>query len=134
MASGSILEIPAPVHLSEIMRQDLMRSGVYFLYHDGIVVYVGQARTLLWRIDQHIAEGRKIFDAVSFIPCRVRDLTPIERSFIEELAPKYNRCGVAKRARKESPWHKPERQFQRSRRGRRNRRSAAQKAAALLFV
>lgn len=69
------------------------RSGIYFLYDREVVVYVGQAVDVRRRIADHIGQGLKRFDAVSFIPCRPDTLLAVERTYIERLRPKYNRIG-----------------------------------------
>lgn len=74
-------------------------SGIYFLHCGGQVVYVGQAKLIRQRIAQHIAEGRKNFDAVSFIACAVDQLDALERRYIKLLLPHYNQCYLAKRSR-----------------------------------
>lgn len=105
MAKGSIPKIPHPVHMSQFMRQDLMQTGVYFLYRADELVYVGQTRTLKWRLDQHLAEGVKNFDSVAFIPCTIDRLMQIEGHYIGRHAPRYNACGIAKAARERQSWY-----------------------------
>jgi len=69
------------------------RSGVYFLYRDGVVVYVGQAVDVRRRIGVHIGEGVKVFDSVSFVPCAQSGLLALEKQYIERLQPEYNKAG-----------------------------------------
>jgi len=98
----AIKEIPAPgepILLAEFLLEDLMRSGVYFLFHNGELVYIGQTKTIKWRLDQHLAERRKDFDAIAFIPCGLDRLLEIEAFYIKRYAPKYNACGIARLAR-----------------------------------
>ena len=71
----------------------LNRSGVYFLYRAGVVVYVGQARDIRRRVASHMADGVKDFDAVSFIPFTVDKLLSAEARYIRRLRPLYNRVG-----------------------------------------
>lgn len=99
-----IPKIPHPVHLSDFLLQDLMISGVYFFFRNGVLVYVGQTRTMKCRLDSHISEGVKKFDSVSFIPCHPMYLTKIESYFINRYAPVYNRCPIANRTRQRSKW------------------------------
>jgi hypothetical protein len=73
----------------------LNRSGVYFLYRDGIVVYVGQARDIRRRVASHMADGVKDFDSVSFIPFAVDKLLSAEARYIRRLRPMYNLVGNA---------------------------------------
>lgn len=73
----------------------LNRSGVYFLYRAGVVVYVGQAQDIRRRVASHMADGVKDFDAVSFIPFTVDKLLSAEARYIRRLRPLYNRVGNA---------------------------------------
>lgn len=107
----AIRSIPQPgdlIHLGDFYLEDRRHPAVYFLYHRGEVVYVGQSRTLKLRIDEHIVEGVKTFDAIAFIRCTVDRLTEIESYYIRALAPKYNKCGIAAKARERASWKLPE--------------------------
>ncbi len=83
----------------------VLRPGVYALVHSGIVVYIGQSKKPLSRIEAHRSLwGRKqrspapgwlpikaiLFDEVHVLPCRVEDLDQLERALIELYKPKYN--------------------------------------------
>lgn len=62
-------------------------SGVYFLIHEGEVVYVGRSENILGRIAAHISEGEKEFDSFTYLPAG-----PIrEGHYIKLLNPKYNK-------------------------------------------
>ena len=63
-------------------------SGVYFLCHEGEVVYVGQSGNLLSRVGQHF--GDKTFSSVFFVRIPKSDLDYVEGNFIKLLKPKYN--------------------------------------------
>lgn len=99
MARHEIPEPYAPVQLGDFLLGDHRFPAVYFLYDEDELVYVGQSTTLRWRIDQHIQDGVKIFDAVGFIPCCVSRLTEIESHYIRTTVPRYNQCAIAKGAR-----------------------------------
>jgi hypothetical protein len=88
----------APVQF--LLYSELSRPGVYFLHRNGAVVYVGQARCMRARIGNHLTEGVKFFDAISYIACDVRDLIAIESYYIQSLAPLYNKCSVSKASKK----------------------------------
>jgi hypothetical protein len=77
------------------------RTGIYFLYYAGAVVYVGRAVDMRRRIGQHIGEGAKAFDAVAFTACPVGYLDATERRFIAKFLPKYNGCAFATKLRRE---------------------------------
>lgn len=93
-----------PIRLGEFLLEDRRFCAVYFLYHRGDVVYVGQSRTLKSRIDEHLSQGVKVFDSVAFIRCGFNRLTEIESYYIRELAPKYNNCKITKKARERESW------------------------------
>jgi hypothetical protein len=83
---------------------DVLRPGVYALVRNGVVVYVGQGKRMLARIEAHRSNwGRKampawmpaslrgvLFDEVFVLPCRVEDLDRLERAMIDLYKPKYN--------------------------------------------
>lgn len=97
MADGFMPQIGQPVQFSTL--RDFARPGVYFLYLNGAVVYVGQAGNVRHRLGTHIAEGVKGFDAASCLPCSRQDLYEIERFFICKFVPAYNRCSLSAMAR-----------------------------------
>lgn len=82
----------------------VLRCGVYALVRAGVVVYIGQSKKMLSRIEAHRSNwGRKsvpawmpvslrgvLFDEVHVLPCRVEDLDHLERALIELYKPKYN--------------------------------------------
>lgn len=82
----------------------VLRCGVYALVREGVVVYVGQGKRMLARIEAHRSNwGRKsvpawmpvslrgvLFDQVFVMPCRVEDLDRLERTMIDLYKPKYN--------------------------------------------
>ncbi|WP_120636053.1 helix-turn-helix domain-containing protein [Ruegeria sp. EL01] len=66
----------------------LPRSGVYFLILNGHVVYVGQSRNIVQRINTHRAD--KAFDKVQVFPCEPYELNDYEGFFIRLLRPPLN--------------------------------------------
>ena len=62
--------------------------GVYFLCHEGNVVYVGQSGNVFGRIGAHL--GDKTFDSVFFARVPQSDLDFVEGELIRTLSPKYN--------------------------------------------
>lgn len=82
----------------------VMRCGVYALVREGTVVYVGQGKRMVARIEAHRSNwGRKsvpawmpvslrgvLFDDVYVFPCRVEDLDRVERAMIDLYKPKFN--------------------------------------------
>ena len=65
---------------------------VYFLHKSGIIVYVGQSKSGLSRIQHHRDRKgyEKDFDSFSYIECSIDNLDEIEFHYINVLRPKYN--------------------------------------------
>ena len=104
MANGSMPQPGEPIQLGEFFLDDRRFPAVYFLCYRSEVVYVGQSRTLRARIDQHLEEGAKLFDAVAYIRCPFNRLTKIEGYYIRQMVPKYNACAIAKKVRERESW------------------------------
>lgn len=62
--------------------------AVYFLSHQGKVVYVGQSVNFLRRVVKHMED--KVFDAVSYLPTPPEQLESVEAEYVRKLRPKYN--------------------------------------------
>lgn len=65
-------------------------TGVYFLLHQAVVVYVGQSIDLFNRIGRHAREGGKVFDAFTYILCSADELDKLEETYVTALMPRYN--------------------------------------------
>jgi hypothetical protein len=74
--------------LCDITQSVSLSSGVYFLIHEGEVVYVGQSVSPAYRVREHFHD--KIFDRVLFLPTVPEELNGVEGTFIRHLKPKYN--------------------------------------------
>lgn len=82
----------------------ILKPSVYALLRDGVVVYIGQSKKPLARIEAHRSNwGRKatpswmpaslrgvLFDQVYVLPTRVEDLDRLEKAMIELYKPRYN--------------------------------------------
>jgi len=68
--------------------------GIYFLVLKNQIVYIGQSVDIAGRINQHISEGAKEFDSVSYIPIENEALDSVERSLISLFQPAFNRQGI----------------------------------------
>jgi excinuclease UvrABC nuclease subunit len=82
----------------------VLRCGVYALLRDGVVVYVGQGKKMVARVEAHRSNwGRKstpawmpvslrgvLFDQVFVLPCRVEDLNRLEAAMIDLYKPRFN--------------------------------------------
>ena len=79
-------------HLSkeaiDITKAASLSCGVYFLKHEGQIVYVGQSVSVYNRVSAH--RKYKKFDQVSFLPCKQEELNNLEGFFIRLLMPKLN--------------------------------------------
>lgn len=67
---------------------DVVTEGVYFLYDDDELVYIGESDNLFRRIGQHIAEKIKKFNRFEIYPTESRK--ELEGFLIRMLKPKYN--------------------------------------------
>lgn len=67
-----------------------MRSGVYFLYDEDELVYIGQAYNISRRIMDHLLEGTKKFNSVRYNLLPMGTLNDVEATLIKALRPKYN--------------------------------------------
>jgi hypothetical protein len=93
------------VVVTELVRIDVsaaLRSGVYLLSRDGVVVYVGQSKCPLVRIYTHRSLARKrvpgwlkvrgvVFDTAEVIPCHPDRINALEQGLIEFYKPVYNK-------------------------------------------
>lgn len=95
-------KIPPPAALSQLPTR--VAVGIYFLWQEGVIVYVGQSRDISERIGQHLQDRTKVFSEVSFIETHARRLDALERHYIDTLLPRYNRCGHSQRIRREETW------------------------------
>lgn len=83
----------------------LMHCGVYALVRKGIVVYVGQSKTLATRLHGQLVHRGKpskksyfgsnvykgvVFDEIWVKPCMLQELDKIEIEMIKKYLPKYN--------------------------------------------
>ncbi len=72
----------------------LLIRGVYKLFYDNVVVYVGQSRNNVFeRISAHLSEQRIKFDSFTFKDCsnlKDSELNEVEIGMIKKWFPKYN--------------------------------------------
>jgi hypothetical protein len=81
-----------PHSLQEVIRAAVPARtfvGIYFLLHNGEVVYVGQSVDMLTRIARHRREGRE-FDAYTYLTCDKADLDRLEAAYIAAFMPWMN--------------------------------------------
>lgn len=77
------------------------RSGVYFLYNNDELVYIGQAYNLSRRILDHMNDGTKVFNKVRYNLVPVESLNDVETVLISSLKPKYNMARTIGNEKKE---------------------------------
>jgi excinuclease UvrABC nuclease subunit len=63
--------------------------GVYFLFKDTELVYVGQSNNILLRVQTHTK--RLDFDRYAYLSCSKDELDDLENAYILKLRPKLNR-------------------------------------------
>lgn len=92
-----IEEIPAPTapidDLQTALPSNRMQAnivGIYFLFFNDLLVYVGGSSNVLFRIGQHIRGGEIPFTTFSVLPCALRKISEVEDRYIKEWRPKYN--------------------------------------------
>lgn len=69
--------------------------GVYFLYDQKELVYIGQSKHMIHRIYDHINQKTKQFDSYKLINVSKKDnLTMIEDFYIRKHKPKYNKANA----------------------------------------
>ena len=74
------------------MKDFFDRPCVYFLVKDGMIVYIGQTKHLLKRINQHQDKHEKQFDGFKWIfTDTIENAIIIEGKLIASLGPKYNK-------------------------------------------
>lgn len=62
-------------------------SGVYFLFNNSELVYVGQSENIVKRIHEHTD---KLFTHYSHIKCSKKELLVLEKKYIQTYNPVYN--------------------------------------------
>lgn len=68
-----------------------LKSGVYFLFKDKKVVYIGESHCVISRVSQHTQEGIKEFDEFRLIYIEgERDREKEEKKMIRKFRPVYN--------------------------------------------
>ncbi len=83
----------------------MLKPGIYALLREGVVVYIGQSKKPLSRIEAHRSLQRRVhknpapawlpikaivFDEVHVLSCKVEDLDVLERAMIDLYKPKFN--------------------------------------------
>jgi hypothetical protein len=58
--------LPALDEFKDEVELEPMVSGLYALYQDATLVYIGQSENIMRRLSEHRAEGLKVFNRVQF--------------------------------------------------------------------
>jgi hypothetical protein len=91
--TAQLLQAVLKTNVFELPRQEVYLDKspfVYFLFDDGILVYIGKTTDIAQRLHFHLKSG-KIFDSYSVQKYFDRESTEIaERFFINRFLPKYN--------------------------------------------
>ena len=74
----------------------IVDSGVYILILDGIVVYVGESKSVYSRIGAHVKDSKKRFDSVRILPCQEHRRKYWEAVLIDRYQPLFNTKGKDK--------------------------------------
>lgn len=75
--------------LDTLPKHDVPSMGVYFLFYNDTLIYIGQSKRVLIRFDEHFLT--KEFTSFSFIKCKTSyETTILEREFIKKYNPPLN--------------------------------------------
>lgn len=69
-------------------------TGIYFLFLDEELVYIGQSLNVHARVGHHYRDSRKTFNRWTFIPAKREDLDRHERRLIRRFKPRLNTTHV----------------------------------------
>ena len=89
----NIAQSAAPILPVDVYCVDLLgrNSGIYFLFNEDSLIYIGQAKNVHTRVEQHYAERSKEFTLFSWLLVPENDLNEVEASYIAAYAPPLNR-------------------------------------------
>ena len=88
--------LPSPPPQAPETSTKLSTPGVYMLFLEGDLIYVGRSRDCRARIDAHRASGR-LFDRHLIAPCEPSDAAWMERALITAMEPVGNRALFSER-------------------------------------
>lgn len=86
-------------------RTESYGGGVYFLFDDEELVYIGRSQDIAKRLDQH--QHSKKFDHYSFIECDGDERDELEADLIRLHKPKYNACWLSGRQQRTEGENRP---------------------------
>ena len=98
LIKGSLEKIPSSVMEDESFRKKLREimkewSGIYVLYKDDKICYIGKAKSGFWRLWSHYKRGKHKdkWDKFSIFRFRTKNLTAIETLLLHISKPKWNK-------------------------------------------
>lgn len=80
-------------NIIEIKKEVLSICGVYLLFKNRELIYIGKSKYVYSRLTSHITESLKDFDQMFVIECDETELEQLEYSAINEFKPKLNKTG-----------------------------------------
>jgi len=82
--------------------KDVRTAGIYFLFKDSELIYIGQSGGCQVRINQHLMQTLIDFDAYTILPVQGSRAYrgQVERALIEYFQPTYNLCTEEERSRR----------------------------------
>lgn len=70
--------------------------GVYFLWKNDTLIYIGMSENILSRLKSHVAEKISFFDMFSVLPTKTRqDAAQLESLFIKVNRPQFNKADAS---------------------------------------
>lgn len=100
--SALLVEAPKTEPFNEALQTSLPMermpanvAGVYFLFFNDKLLYVGGSADILFRVGQHVRSGSIPFTHYAIRPCAIRLIAEIEERYIKAWRPPYNAAGAS---------------------------------------
>lgn len=78
--------------LDALVRFEMPKVGVYFLFNNDDLVYIGQSIRTFERLNDHLDEGAKVFNCYSFVKCdSQQEAKQLEKELIIRYKPPLNK-------------------------------------------
>lgn len=84
------VEVLSVEDLSAIATQIATGSGIYFLFQDEVLVYIGKAKVHYTRLGSHLKNKAGKFNRVAFVPVAIEHLSALEEAYILRYRPTLN--------------------------------------------
>ncbi len=82
------------IDILEVHLKPIPKVGIYFLYKNTEIVYLGKSKDIEKRIIEHIYMLKKDFDSYSYLEVGNDKIDFYERFFLNKFLPKYNKDTV----------------------------------------